>query len=186
MTYKLTEALGGGECEIAEQQVPTGAWPNHVVVKVPDEQVGAWYVLVPRDALTEVKPPEPTELGWYLATIGETTQIVRKVEAEGWSVGSNGGFLSTWKTLNEDFPGITMVRLIPAPEPVTLPWKGADHDGRSIDVQRTEGHLEERHPGLGVFVATSFHGGFIRPDQAREMARALWTAADEAEATDGR
>ena len=138
---------------------------------------------LPLALLAEVNPPlpeEPAELGWYLATIGEATEIVRKVEAEGWYVGRNAGFLSTWEQLYEDFPGITMVHLIPEPEPVTLPWASQSYIPGIMrtTVYVNSGVVDENGNGhTGVAIT-------MPPEQTREKARALWTAADQAEVPD--
>jgi hypothetical protein len=178
--YRLPEVLGGSEVRKAVDYSGGGSWPNHVVVEAYDsaERV-TWYVLVPKDALTEVKPPlpeEPAELGWYRWANGESETILRKVEAGGgWSLGRSNGFLTSWKALHETYPDIAVTRLIPAPEPVELPWEGSSLYSLDLAVRLSrEGNLIILTAG-GVTMT-------LGCETTREFACALNTAADLAEA----
>lgn len=120
-TYRLPEMLGGGEVEATEQ------WGGCAGGR-PEYQIGGITVLMPpglpMEQILPPLPPEPTEQGWYLATIGEN-QVPIERQTDGWWLPSSRQFASSWEQLHEDFPGITLVRLVPASEPVELPWQGA-------------------------------------------------------------
>lgn len=150
MTIKvlLPGGMGGGECEIASD-LTSGGWPNHVVVKVPDEQVGHWYCLVPRDALTPVTPPLPEEPPNSASVrIGEDGPVFLRHDADcsiaveagiNWlRVGVSERF--TWAEicrLSMEMTGRPPVPLIAAPiagQLVTLPWTCTDSRGDHVSI----------------------------------------------------
>jgi len=173
-TYRLPEALGGGEVEIV-----TPAWAGNAIicevalVDQPDVKVS-----LARSLLTEVEPPLPPEPApgsvlrcndGYLH-IRRGSGMARSDHREGYS---------TWAEIvaSHDQP---LVRLVPDPfaEPVELPWRQRIGKYSTATVSRTV---------VGEITLSLDSGGRVMaPDlttaDAKSIARALWAAADAAEA----
>lgn len=162
-------------------------------VRLPEELCGATYdavtvgdvahvdvpgvgrVVLPVASLTEVKPELPPE--------PPVDSVVRVGGWGGWVLDRHEE--GKWYTTGDEFPWSwekvcakgTPVLLVEPPEPVTLPWTS-----NGVQVQQT---TDDGRPGMNVFVSTktaSYGYAHLKPADAREMARALWTAADLAEA----
>lgn len=181
-TYRLPDALGGGEVETVSAPV--------VVMGTPVRIEGGEVLLVPMSLLEEVEEvvDEPGP-GYYLAVEGdsEAPPFVAEHEAGyGWHIaGHSRGF--TWQELRAEWPSLTFTELVPDPfaEPVELPWVGVAQKFSSIGPAEVSVELFEQ-PGLRFMVritARPFGDGEWRLSwpRAREMARALWAAADAAE-----
>ena len=168
--YRLPEALGGGECIFYAK----GYAPGCVIVELVDVAPGL-RVEIEEVALTEVKPPLPPE----------PPNGVVYIEGWGYWQKFSGFWEGTVSRKCNSWADVcalgTPVRLVPDPfaEPVEHPWErqigtpyvyisGADHDG-------TVGFT------VGPTLNTS-DGYSLTAKEARVMARALETAADQAEA----
>jgi hypothetical protein len=161
--YRLHDALGGEEMDDLEE---AGA-PIGTVAFILEGHL----VCVARGLLTEVKPPLPPELpvGLYQDANGQVWQH----ESNWWGPGAE--VATDWENAHRHGP---FTRLVPDPfaEPVTLPWRC-----NGVEVQQTR---SDTGPGHLVHVSTknaSYGFDHLPPDRAREMARALWAAANAAE-----
>lgn len=86
----------------------------------------------------------------------------------------------TWAQVQEGYPGSTFTRLVPDPfaEPVALPWERKS--GSPYVFIATDGG--DGYLGLTVGPTENTADGYsVTADGARDMARALWAAADAAE-----
>jgi hypothetical protein len=83
-----------------------------------------------------------------------------------------------WVEIAKNAKSIT--RLVPDPcaEPVELPLVYVDRDGDEIRVDKSQRRES------AAFICTDDGGMYVNAEQARTIARALWTAADRAEARD--
>lgn len=187
-TYRLPDALGGGEVEIV-----TPAWADKAIVcevaLVSDPSVR---VTLARRLLVEVTPPLPPEplTGYYLLKENSAAPLfVAEHEQDygQWYVAGHEKAFS-WSELCAHWPSLSFTRLVPDPfaEPVELPWVGVAQKFSSIGPAEVSVELCEQ-PGLRFLVrvaARPFGDGEWRLSwpRAREMARALWAAADTAEA----
>ena len=170
--YRLPDALGGEEMDDLEE---AGA-PIGTVAFILEGHL----VCVARGLLTEVEPPLPPE-----PPVGS----VVRAQAPGRESGGRWVFEHTddgvWYTTAHDRPyewrdlrAGAPVLLVPDPfgEPVELPWRC-----NGVEVQQTR---SDTGPGHLVHVSTkgaSYGFDHLPPDRAREMARALWAAANAAE-----
>lgn len=162
-TYRLPDVLGGGE--VTPDGTFASGWP---VVNVP----GLGKIALHRDHLIEVKPPQP-EPGYYLATDdSDGAIVVAERDGEDWYLTGQIGSVP-WGAVWDNYS--TFTRLIPAPEPVELPWKGQSLYGAGLTIR-----LGEADP-VNIIVSGNILAA-MEPAVAREMARALNTAADKAEA----
>lgn len=182
--YKLPEALGGGEVE-AEM-----TWSGCDGARREYKVAGSVTILTySNEPLREIPPPYPTEPA--------DGSVLRLVEPNGKSqiVERDDGALSSegeyrWWSTNEegslrwvDLPvrGATIIPLVPALEPVSLPWKARSQTGhfeftvtpcRDSPSGRLNGNVNVAIDGLNA-TATATNA------VAREMARALLTAAGD-------
>lgn len=161
------------------------------VVDLPDD----WTEPVPPPL-----PPEP-EPGAYL--IGTVLAVRERADMSGnrwyWWLDDPGDFIAdSWANCWEAFGGAgtsSIVRLVPAPEPVqpvltafgkplplvTLPWHLTSINGWG----RGEVRLAQDNPAAPIAYSIDDYTRFISTSQAREMAAALLSAADEAERANG-
>jgi hypothetical protein len=174
--YKLPEALGGGEVIVGER------WPDgRTTVTAPMVDDGTVHLRLPLDLLTEVAEPLPEE-----PPIGSVVraQLVDEDEPRMWQLITDHDYGAGWYAagLGMCFEWAalckrgTPVPLVPAPAPVDLPWNLRDISGVAdrFAMVQPGGHLSiltigDRRESYSVVLA---------PTQARDMARALWTAAD--------
>lgn len=173
--YRLPEILGGAECVFHSKGYQDGCWIVELVDTVPGMRLE-----LESTALVAVAPPLPPQPPlWATVVVGEHQifQHQPRGSVSGYSVPGHPEDY-TWA---EVCSGGTPVPLVPAPEPVELPWSAPYRDGVI---------------GIEVFIkdaAPDCEGGTARVGvlgkdigitwaEAREMARALWTAADAAEA----
>ncbi len=174
--YKLPEVLGGGEHE------SVGTHGAMVGFELDGVTGRLW--LTTTD-LTEVKPPLPPEppVGTFAYAVvddlncGETVLHRRSETGIDWLDLRRQRWF-TWADICS-WP-IVPVLLVPAPEPVELPWTGGASLGHAVSL----GRLGAREPLLQITrkdgsSAASCHLG---ADDLRALARAAWTAADQAEA----
>ena len=181
--YRLPDELGGHECKVRQRHAVSwggeAADPDAATVDVQIRGERLSFV-VPLDWLTEVKPPlppEPTELGYYLATeLSGKVEIFERRQAYWWKLTANllPRGVCSWKDIHDD-TRLTFVRLVPDPlaELVELPAKF----GR-ISVDTQSGLVRIHDKGIN---GRATYGDF-GPANAREFARAVWTAANQAEA----
>jgi hypothetical protein len=169
-TYRLPEALGGGELEsMASDSV---RYPNLIGFCTE----GEWF-WVAKGLLTEVKElPEEPPVGSFVLV--DATVLQRKDSAgiDWWDYGQQ-----TWRTWEQVCQFGTPVRLVPDPfaEPAEVPWEHGDRDGSWIGV------FESQRPWAAARVGTDPYRTDMTPEACRYMARVLWATADahEREAT---
>jgi hypothetical protein len=176
--YRLPEALGGGECRVLNP--PSG---NGVYVRVTlGEGDEAFTIDIDRNLLTEIREPLPEEppFGAVVMVDGEACQHFDTPYEEElvWAIVGSPKRISWVQLCDLALPG-EPTRLIPDPfaEPVELPWKNGH--GVEVSQTRTDTGMSDQ-----VYVSTKYASyGFahVGPDVARDMARALWAAADAAE-----
>lgn len=183
-TYKLPEIIGGAEVEATEQWSGcAGAQPEYLV--------GGITITMPVGVLLEqVKPPLPPE--------PPDDNVVRTPGGHVWQRCDDAAEAATMPTRpwrNEDmgwesWAGVcdygTPVPLLPAPEPVTLPWAMSDPFSRQrVRVTTSDANFEGDGPSqlsaAWVAAGSEHVGSHINAATAREMAYALLTAADEAD-----
>lgn len=173
-THKLDDldctALPAGLFELPEYMI----WVNLAT------PVGGMHrVAVFKSGLTAVKPPLPPE--------PDPVSVVLDRYLRAWQHVSSGrgdwccamdDLGADWEELNREYG--PLVLLDSAPEPVELPWASQPYE---VGIMRTtvnatsDGVVDANSNGhTGVAVV-------MPPEQAREKARALNTAADQAEAT---
>lgn len=175
--YKLPDVLGGAEVFVV--QGCTEGCPGRVVVGVLlRERPTGITIEVDRSILVEVEPPEPPN-GTVLRTRTLSPAVYQRsdqgcdTEGAWWATGDEVPV--RWEAIAH----LEFERLVPAPEPVELPWLLG-----GVQVQQT---TDNDKPSDRVLVSTKNASyGFVHfdPTTAREMARALWTAADQAEAAE--
>lgn len=176
--YRLPEALGGGEYE---EYVHLDGGTEAPVGTVAFLEDGVLFC-VGRGLLTEVKAPLPSEppVGAFVH-LASYFGVYERVD-RGWISANepSGGAAHEWEALRRLNSGDAPVRLLPEPftgPVVALPW-----ESHGVEVKQTTNGL-----GLGdhVFVSTkgaSYGFAQVKPAEARDMARALWAAADAVEA----
>lgn len=176
--YRLPEALGGGEVEATEWW--SGCAGANREYRIAGTSIS--FSMPSHSPLEEVSPPLPPEPPVGSVVLDGKGRAWQRVgppneDHQGcrwWS--SHDVTDDTWAGLNQGYAPLT--RLVPAAEPVTLPWRG-----NGVVVEQT---IDGAGPGSFVHVSTkdaSYGFCHLKPDVAREMARALWTAAEQAEAT---
>lgn len=189
---KLPNALGGAEVDaiVADPLPMMIAGQPVAACHVPD--VG--WVAVPTSKLTDVPPPLPPEPepGMYeVRRPGSSGQwLIQRCAAhpDAWRMAGHEGWLS-WPEVLQIIPGATVTRLVPAPEPVTLPWSLGKRDRYeaqvwpAADSRGPTGNVCDRNTryGAGVGSETTVN---LTPAEARAKAYALLSAADQAEAVD--
>lgn len=160
--WKFSDQFGGGTYSEADRSVTT---VGQVWLTIPD--VGAR--LFPVDVLTEVKPPMPEEApNESFVRVGR--QVHRRddmaaIEDANW-FGAGFATPHTWAELCERG---TPHLLVPAPEPVELPWDNGQ--GRELGVT-----YDDNANVVWVRVFDKQVGASAT--ESRAMARALCTAAD--------
>lgn len=164
--YRLPEALGGGECVIVEELECGGGCPSGLVIV---ETISPRLtVQLDRSALTKVESPLPPEPPLWAVVIDKherAWQHVNDGRGEWCCTVSDLG--ADWDELQEFVP---LTQLVPDPAAgVELPW------GVQPRVWVDE-HVDI-DPMVGVRYKTDF---WLRSATAREMAAALWAAADAA------
>lgn len=177
MRYRLPESLGGGEFEAFIDYHRVGELgADFVRFDVP----GVGLVDIERGGLTEVKPPLPPE-----PPIGS---VVRDKNGRVW-VSLQGptpyvwqstvGGKERWADLVAGRGPLTLLVPDPFAEPVELPY--------TLSVgHHTKVRISAPVSRIGPIVALSLASGgrFVSPDMApataRDLARALWAAADAA------
>lgn len=169
LKYRLPEVLGGGEVEAANDEP---GYPK-VGFDLPGVTGRLW---LDRGDVTEVKAPLPEEPPNGSVVIADGDAFLRVDhgdEARWWRTGSLGG--QSWTRICKADPNPRL--LVEAPEPVTLPWVAicqTDTESLRIDGADSDGHVPVIIPGVGTV--------YLNSANARTGARALWTAADQAEA----
>lgn len=177
MRYRLPEALGGGECILLNPPSGNGVYARATIGEGED----AFTIDLDRNLLTPVKPPLPEEppVGAYRVG-GVMCMRVSAEPAKCWVYQTKGELFDedTFAELCDNF-GTEVVPLVPDPfaEPVKLPW--SSRIGEFPTTVRVELCTD------GVSLVLQSGGRRICPDlapeEARELARALMTAADAAE-----
>jgi hypothetical protein len=169
-TYRLPEALGGGEVEVEIVPNPsvTRRTDNgfvRVLIKTDDE---SFPIALPFSVLTEVEPPLPPEPDGPAYVVDRDENVWQR-RRTGWQRITGGQ--QSWAELWRDFGPLT--RLVPDPfaERIELPWRSGNG---AFSITIRDGYVRVLAPGVPVDTG---------PDGAREMACALWAAADAAGAT---
>lgn len=173
-TYRLPDALGGAKVEIVPN--PSAVHPpmsSHVRVLVETDDE-SFPIDVPRSALVEVEPPPPPEPPVFSVVVVESAYAMPIAFCrypEGWAETTSVAYCDWAKVCSYGTP----TRYVPNPfaEPVELPWVVHSPAGTRLLV-KTEGGNVVVHIGGSAL---------IPPQGARALARALWAAADAAEAT---
>lgn len=169
--YRLPDALGGGEVDVLHGFARDDG-------RLDCDVVGVGVITVPARALVEVKPPLPDEpahptpgnLSYFVDRYGVAWH--NSIHHDQWQ--SSGGRPNlSWGDLWLNAGPLT--RLVPDPfaEPVELPWRRKFDDSSDLVVDRSKAS------NRAVYVDGLY--GHITAEEARDMARALWTAADAAE-----
>lgn len=165
-TYRLPELLGGGEVEATEN------WGGCAGGR-PEYRVGGITVLMPPGMpLEQISPPVPVEPG--------IASVVLDCHDRAWqhlAFGGRGDWCCTvddlgadWEELNREYG--PLVHLVHAPEPVELPWVREYDNAPAVKVSRSSAS------NRAAYVE---NWGHLTADDARQMARALWTVANEHE-----
>jgi hypothetical protein len=174
MRYRLPEVLGGGEVEVVQVEIPVQlrGYPSDMVRASDGTEL-----VMQRRHLTVVEPPLPPEppVGSVVrVTIGGESRVFTHLNEDvaltlgGWR---DARTWTDWSWLCEYGP----VLLVPDPfaESVELPWS----PGKGTWVVWPLDDGDE----VSVSVPGGKHYGLSLAD-ARAMARALWSAANAAEA----
>jgi hypothetical protein len=172
--YRLIEALGGAEVEVMHGFARDD---GRLDIHVPGFD-GAF--TVPKHALIMVEsplPPEPPLWSVVLDRQGHAWQHIADGRGE-WDCAVHD-LGADWEELNRDRG--PLIPLVPDPfaVPVELPWTGESSYGTKVEVLGGVDVDLRIQSKSGGFPATAS----FKPDRARELARALWAAADQAEAT---
>lgn len=164
--YRLHEALGGGEVE----GVVDLSNERTVGINVPGI---ASIVYVSREILTKVReyPPMPPLYSFVLADVEGRRGAYERVP-QGWVSWRHPNIFYTWHGLCKESDPV----LLAAMDPVTLPWKPAAH----LPVQ-TVAPMEVSNGVQDVILRCGHRDMRFSPSVAKEMAQALWTAAEKIE-----
>ena len=172
-SYKLPDILGGGVVKVLHGM----AREDDLVDCVLSD---GSHLVLPLRRLTKVEDPLPEE-----PPVGSVVRAQLVDEDEPWmwqrttpTIGYGAGWYAAGLGMCFEWAALctrgTPVLLVPAPEPVELPWRGESNGTRPIAVtQRSINTVRVdvgRDEGFNIEAAT-----------ARDMARALWTAADRSE-----
>lgn len=180
--YRLPDELGGHPVTVVQPHVADSGMRD-VIVQLDGESFPA---ALPMTLLVEVVPPLPPEppVGSIVAAgyADNPLPIYRRWD-EGWyAVGLQDGY-SGWAeicALSMERAGVAPRLLVPAPEPVELPWRSEDG---AVEVDAAVGcgcHGEEDGAHLiRVAMDTPAH---LEAAQARAFGLVLVAAADAAEA----
>ena len=181
-TYRLPDALGGGEYEEYRHVNGGTEAPAGTVAFL---EAGCIFT-VARRLLTEVKPPPPPEppVG-SIVHLASYYGVYERVD-RGWLLTSDAAGRACDCTLLRLNSGDAPVRLVPDPFAglFDLPWESAprllvSRVSRSTVEVRDSGRIRDfNEAGDGKYLATVDW----TPDGARAKARALWAAADAVEA----
>lgn len=176
-TYRLPEALGGGEFEEHPRGTPTAAEaPSGTVAFL----INGCLVCVAAGLLTEVAPPLPEE--------PEIGRVVLDVHGWAWQhIGSGRGdwcctaddMGADWEELNREHGPLTQLAPDPFAQSVEFPWEHVVNPNSSIGVNydRREGAVYDLNRATGSYATQVI----LSPEEARAKAVALWVAADKAE-----
>jgi hypothetical protein len=188
--YRLPEVLGSVECVFHSLGHEDGDW----IVELVDTAPGLRLEL-PASSLTEVKPPppEPPEGTAVLVSLPMTqTAYVRSTMelVDAWRLGGSRNFPAMrWNELLDSVAthNGTLTVLVPAPEPVTLPYEfRIDERDRDGDPTGTAVAMFVKvDPDCSRRVRFGFYNTISRtatPAQAREIGHAYLSAADAVEA----
>lgn len=178
VVYTLPDQYGSikvFELDFTDIDVPKG----YAAVAPAGLRSGDPILLIAREHLTPVKPPLPEEppVGSVVRQLtGYRAGIVSVFERDdyGWyGAGKNEPW--SWATICADGPPVV---LIPAPEPVALPWEGRSVFNAPIGVGLA-GQSTTRGEGIRVVLpgGVEADGCTVSPDTALAMAAALQTAA---------
>lgn len=173
MRYRLPEILGGGEFEATDAQL----WlPGMIRLRVGDS-----VALFDASVLTKVEPPLPPEPPLWTPVLVRDHEVFQRQPRGSRSAYSHAGFEEdyTWaEVCGGDVPRV----LVPAPEPVELPWMAvcsADgEDVLSVGPPDSENQIIVKIRGTRT---GELRAVYLDAEQARAGSRALWTAADAAE-----
>jgi hypothetical protein len=171
MRYKLPEALGGGEVTVGER------WSDgRTTVTATMVDDGTVHLRLPLDLLTEVAEPLPEEPPVGSVVFDVSGDAWQNTGIGGWQI-AGGTDDATWRALSEHWGPVRV--LVPAPPPVELPWNLRDISGVAdrFAMVQPGGHLSI----LTIGDRRESYSVVLTPTQARDMARALWTAADRSE-----
>lgn len=175
--YRLPDILGGAEFEAAED---TGSLLVGFDIDGVSERL--WF---PRQDLTEVKPllpPEPPDLtvlraGHAVYQRDDNAPATQVTAGQWWMAGRLHS--TDWASIAH----LDFERLVPAPEPIALPWSAVcsfvPDDVIWINPPDSDGHICVYIKGS----SRQLRLVHLTAEQARDGARALWAAADAAEAT---
>ena len=179
--YKLPDELGGAEVKVLHGMAHVSDDGGDHKVDVVIDGLGT--LCMPARWLTEVEEPLPEE-----PPIGSVVraQLVDEDEPWAWERSTDHHNGPGWYMAGADstfeWAALckrgTPVLLVPAPEPVELPCeiKGIT-DGTSAIATLDRGNS----PLLQVLNNGHCAGVLLRAETCRDMARALWTAADRSE-----
>ena len=166
MRYRLPEdVFDGGEYEGSLTTFAGEPWVRF--------DVGGVRFYVGLDALTEVKPLPPEPPVSSVVRCGDGYIHIR--QGPSWTDHDSTHGYCSWSDICTHNDGGEPVLLVPYPfaEPVELPWRvETHHDAVGAEVFLSDG---VRVGVLGRHIGISF-------DEAYNMGRALWTAADAAKA----
>lgn len=179
--YTLPPGMGGHEVAVREKDRTTGRW--HVEWLVPDPAgsptgflIDAW---LPSRLLTPVKPPLPPieqllydlfrNLGCPAVVdpvdpedcAGMAGEIVRVLRQAGWLREEAGPNLGVTRRLEDPFA-----------EPVQLPWRGSRF---AVDFTK---NLPRP---IRVYLLVEAGADSCDVDEARDLCRAVWAAANQAD-----
>lgn len=173
--YRLPDGIRDGEIEAEEIWGGSGGRPEYRLA-------GGFTLLAPAgQPLERVRPPLPDE-----PPVGA---VVLDSDNRAWqhTMGHRGDWESTYDDMGDDWRGLNdgagpLTRLVPDlfAEPVALPWSAATEPISSL---RPTLYVEAAVlPGVHITARPFGDGQWqLSPAVARDMARALWTAADAAE-----
>jgi hypothetical protein len=165
--YRLPEALGGGEHEAYGFDFAASGTVSFIGE--------GWSLEVARDQLSKVAlPPEPPVGSVVLDNEGDAWQLTPL----GWVIASasRGGYETSAALQRYGLAELTPLVPDPFGEPVELPWV------REAKAFGEELRVEFSHQDYAGDAAIYAAGGHMTCSEARDMARALWTAANQAEA----
>lgn len=168
-TYLWPKVLGGGEHEEYRHVTGETEAPLGTVAFLVDGKL----VCIAVSLLTEVNPqPEP---GFYALSYKDGSKLVAERDGDSWYIAGTHGSVP-WGAVRSDLASIA--RLVPAPEPVELPWERIDTDGDRLMIDPTPA------AGLLSVTAMSRSGNSVAVYVPVDLLlRAVWTAASDQETT---
>jgi len=178
--YRLPDILGSVECAFHSLGHEDGDW----IVELVDTAPGLRLEL-PASSLTEVNPPLPPE-----PPIGS---VVLDSSRKAWQ--RTGGHRGIWECCQDDAgadwedlnaaPYTPVTLLVPAPEPVALPFEFRVDDRTGDPTGTAAAMFVKIDPDCFRRVRFGFYNTISRtatPAQAREIGHAYLSAADAVEA----